>query len=141
MKQKINDVRDRLIVALDVPTVWDAYRLVSTLGDGVSFYKIGYRLAFAGGLDLARQLVAEGKKVFLDLKLHDIGNTVTEGVDSLTKLGVTASAERALTSDRPYRPALSVDAAISELRRDAGPRLDRAATEALVATLASQPVG
>ena len=87
--QKINDVRDRLIVALDVPTVWDAYRLVSTLGDGVTFYKIGYRLAFAGGLDLARQLVAEGKKVFLDLKLHDIGNTVTEGVDSLTKLGVT----------------------------------------------------
>ena len=89
MNPKINDVRDRLIVALDVPTVWDAYRLVSTLGDGVTFYKIGYRLAFAGGLDLARQLVAEGKKVFLDLKLHDIGNTVTEGVDSLTKLGVT----------------------------------------------------
>ena len=89
MSQKINDVRDRLIVALDVPTVWDAYHLVSTLGDGVTFYKIGYRLAFAGGLDLARQLVAEGKKVFLDLKLHDIGNTVTEGVESLTKLGVT----------------------------------------------------
>ena len=89
MTQKINDLRDRMIVALDVPTVWDAYRIVSTLGDGASFYKIGYRLAFAGGLDLARQLVAEGKKVFLDLKLHDIGNTVTEGVDSLTKLGVT----------------------------------------------------
>lgn len=89
MSHKINDIRDRLIVALDVSTVWDAYRLVSTLGDGASFYKIGYRLAFAGGLDLARQLVAEGKKVFLDLKLHDIGNTVTEGVESLTKLGVT----------------------------------------------------
>lgn len=86
---KVNDVRDRMIVALDVPTVWDAYRIVSTLGDGATFYKIGYRLAFAGGLDLARQLVTEGKKVFLDLKLHDIGNTVTEGVDSLTKLGVT----------------------------------------------------
>ena len=89
MTQKINDLRDRMIVALDVPTVWDAYRIVSTLGDGASFYKIGYRLAFAGGLDLARQLVTEGKKVFLDLKLHDIGNTVTEGVESLTKLGVT----------------------------------------------------
>jgi orotidine-5'-phosphate decarboxylase len=86
---KINDIRDRLIVALDVPTIWDAYRIVSTLGDGATFYKIGYRLAFAGGLDLARQLVSEGKKVFLDLKLHDIGNTVTEGVESLTKLGVT----------------------------------------------------
>jgi orotidine-5'-phosphate decarboxylase len=89
MMQKINDMRDRLIVALDVPTIWDAYRIVSTLGDSVTFYKIGYRLAFAGGLDLARQLAAEGKKVFLDLKLHDIGNTVTEGVESLTRLGVT----------------------------------------------------
>jgi orotidine-5'-phosphate decarboxylase len=89
MMQKINDMRDRLIVALDVPTIWDAYRIVSTLGDGATFYKIGYRLAFAGGLDLARQLAAEGKKVFLDLKLHDIGNTVTDGVESLTRLGVT----------------------------------------------------
>jgi orotidine-5'-phosphate decarboxylase len=89
MAQKINDLRDRMIVALDVPTIWDAYRIVSTLGDQASFYKIGYRLAFAGGLDLARQLIGEGKKVFLDLKLHDIGNTVTEGVESLTKLGVT----------------------------------------------------
>jgi len=88
MTQKINDLRDRLIVALDVPTIWDAYAIVSTLGDGATFFKIGYRLAFAGGLDLARQLAAEGKKVFLDLKLHDIGNTVTEGVESLTKLGV-----------------------------------------------------
>lgn len=89
MTAKINDLRDRMIVALDVPTIWDAYRIVSELGDGATFYKIGYRLAFAGGLDLSRQLISEGKKVFLDLKLHDIGNTVTEGVDSLTKLGVT----------------------------------------------------
>ncbi|MBX9911987.1 MAG: orotidine-5'-phosphate decarboxylase [Beijerinckiaceae bacterium] len=89
MTQPTNDIRDRLIVALDVPTIWDAYRLIGTLGDEASFYKIGYRLAFAGGLDLARQLLSEGKKVFLDLKLHDIGNTVTEGVDSLTGLGVT----------------------------------------------------
>ncbi|MEN5083847.1 orotidine-5'-phosphate decarboxylase [Bosea sp. TWI1241] len=83
------ELKDRMIVALDVPTIWDAYRIVGALGDEAGFYKIGYRLAFAGGLDLARQLVAEGKKVFLDLKLHDIGNTVTEGVDSLTRLGVT----------------------------------------------------
>jgi orotidine-5'-phosphate decarboxylase len=89
MTQPTNDIRDRLIVALDVPTIWDAYRIVGALGDEASFYKIGYRLAFAGGLDLARQLLSEGKKVFLDLKLHDIGNTVTEGVDSLTTLGVT----------------------------------------------------
>ena len=57
MTQKINDLRDRMIVALDVPTIWDAYRIVSQLGDAASFYKIGYRLAFAGGLDLSRQLV------------------------------------------------------------------------------------
>ena len=99
MPQQINDIRDRLIVALDVPTIWDAYRIVSTLGDGASFYKIGYRLAFAGGLDLARQLVTEGKKVFLDLKLHDIGNTVTEGVEFADQ------ARRHL----PHRPCLSAD--------------------------------
>jgi orotidine-5'-phosphate decarboxylase len=88
MTRKINDLRDRMIVALDVPTIWDAYRIVSQLGDTTSFYKIGYALAFAGGLQLTQQLVAEGKKVFLDLKLHDIGNTVTEGVASLSNLGV-----------------------------------------------------
>lgn len=89
MTEGVNDIRDRLIVALDVPTIWDAYRLIGALGDEAGFYKIGYRLAFAGGLDLARQLIGEGKKVFLDLKLHDIGNTVTQGVDSITRLGVT----------------------------------------------------
>jgi orotidine-5'-phosphate decarboxylase len=87
--KRINDIRDRMIVALDVPTVWDAYRIVAELGDTATFYKIGYRLAFGGGLDLARQLIGEGKQVFLDLKLHDIGNTVTEGVEAITKLGVT----------------------------------------------------
>lgn len=83
---RFNDLRDRMIVALDVPTIWDAYRLVSRLGDSTTFYKIGYRLAFAGGLSLAQELVREGKKVFLDLKLHDIGNTVAEGAESISKL-------------------------------------------------------
>jgi orotidine-5'-phosphate decarboxylase len=54
-----------------------------------SFYKIGYRLAFAGGFGLAEELVREGKKVFLDLKLHDIGNTVREGVESLSRLNLS----------------------------------------------------
>ena len=67
----------------------DAERLVDRLGDSVGFYKIGYRLAYAGGLALAERLVAGGKKVFLDLKLHDIGNTVSEGVESIVALGVT----------------------------------------------------
>ena len=83
------DPRDRLIVALDMARVADAEALVARLGTAATFYKIGYRLAFAGGLDLARRLVGEGRKVFLDLKLHDIGNTVEEGVQSLADLGAT----------------------------------------------------
>ena len=79
-----NDLRDKLIVALDVGTVREAEALITQLDDAVTFYKIGYRLAFAGGFALADDLARAGKKVFLDLKLHDIGNTVEEGVASLT---------------------------------------------------------
>jgi orotidine-5'-phosphate decarboxylase len=79
--------RDRLIVALDVPSVEAAQAMVARLGETVSFYKIGYQLAFAGGLAYAPALVAAGKRVFLDLKLHDIGNTVAEGVRSASRLG------------------------------------------------------
>jgi orotidine-5'-phosphate decarboxylase len=81
--------RDRLIVALDVPTIPAAAALVERLGDAVSFYKIGYQLAFAGGLALAETLVGAGKQVFLDLKLHDIGNTVEKGVESVARMGAT----------------------------------------------------
>lgn len=80
--------RDRLIVALDLPSVADAERLISTLGDTVGFYKIGYQLAFAGGLALARELKAAGKSVFLDMKLLDIDNTVAKGVESVAAMGV-----------------------------------------------------
>jgi orotidine-5'-phosphate decarboxylase len=83
------DPRDRLILALDVPTIADAEAMVTRLGDSVSFYKIGYQLAFAGGLSLAKELVQDNKKVFIDLKLHDIGNTVAKGVESVAKLGAT----------------------------------------------------
>jgi orotidine-5'-phosphate decarboxylase len=81
--------RDRLIVPLDLPTVAAAEAMVARLGDSVTFYKIGYQLAYAGGLPLARQLADAGKKVFLDLKLHDIGNTVARGVESVAGLGAT----------------------------------------------------
>ena len=81
--------RDRVIVALDVPGVAAAEAMIARLGDSVNFYKIGYQLAYAGGLPLVRQLAASGKKVFLDLKLHDIGNTVARGVESLAALGAT----------------------------------------------------
>src|SRR5216110_1002809 len=81
--------KDRLIVALDLPGVAEAEALVARLGDSVTFYKIGYQLAFAGGLPLVRQLAGAGKKVFVDLKLHDIGNTVARGVESVAALGAT----------------------------------------------------
>ena len=81
--------RDRLIVALDLPGVEPAEAMVTRLGDSVTFYKIGYQLAFAGGLPLVRKLADKGKKVFIDLKLHDIGNTVARGVESIARLGGT----------------------------------------------------
>ena len=81
--------RERLIVALDVPSVEAAQAMVARLGDTVSFYKIGYQLAFAGGLAYAQTLAGAGKRVFLDLKLHDIGNTIAQGVKSLSRLGAS----------------------------------------------------
>jgi orotidine-5'-phosphate decarboxylase len=81
--------RDRLIVALDLPTIRHAEALIETLGDTVTFYKIGYQLAFERGLPLAYALAAAGKRVFLDMKLHDIGNTVARGVENVARMGVT----------------------------------------------------
>jgi orotidine-5'-phosphate decarboxylase len=81
--------RDRLIVALDLPSVSEAEAMIARLGDSVTFYKIGYQLAFAGGLALAPRLASAGKKVFVDLKLHDIGHTVARGVESISRLGAT----------------------------------------------------
>lgn len=82
------DARDRLIVALDVPSSADARALVGRLGETVTFYKIGLELLFGGGLDLARQLKAEGKRVFLDLKILDISSTVEKAVANAAGLDV-----------------------------------------------------
>jgi len=81
--------RDRLIVALDFSSVEEAQAMVERLGDAVSFYKIGYQLGFAGGITFSRYLIDAGKEVFIDLKLHDIGNTVAQGVKSVARLGAT----------------------------------------------------
>ena len=83
------DDRDRLIVALDLPSVEAARRLVDRLGQTVTFYKLGMELVFAGGLALIPDLAAAGKRVFLDMKLLDIDNTVTGAVRSVSALGVT----------------------------------------------------
>lgn len=83
------DVRGRLIVALDTPTVDAARAMVDRLGDSVGFYKIGLELAMTGGIDLARDLAAHGKQIFLDLKLLDISNTVEKATANAAALGVT----------------------------------------------------
>jgi len=89
MQPSVIAPRDRLIVPLDLPNVAAAEAMIARLGDSVTFYKIGYQLAYAGGLPLVGKLTDAGKKVFVDLKLHDIGNTVARGVESVAKLGAT----------------------------------------------------
>ncbi len=80
--------RDRLIIALDFPKAAEARQLVSVLDETVSTYKIGKQLFTAEGPDLVSQLVRVGKQVFLDLKFHDIPNTVAGAVRSASALGV-----------------------------------------------------
>ena len=78
---------ERLIAALDVPTRAAAENLVARLGDSVSYYKVGMELFYALGGGIVTWLKGEGKQVFLDLKLHDIPNTVGNGLSSLLHLG------------------------------------------------------
>ena len=78
----------RLIIPLDLPTVAEARAIVDALGDAVSFYKVGLELfATGGGMDMARELKAQGKQVFLDWKLHDIGTTVQRSTAVLADSG------------------------------------------------------
>ena len=74
---------ERIICALDVPTTAEAAALVSRVEDAVGFYKIGLQLFAVGGMDLARELKAQGRKIFLDWKLHDIGATVEKATANL----------------------------------------------------------
>ena len=104
--------RDRLIVALDLSSVEAAQAMVAKLGDAVSFYKIGYQLAFAGGIAFAHTLTGAGKRIFLDLKLHDIGNTVAQGVKSVAKSGASFLTVHAY----PQTMKAAVDARDGDLR-------------------------
>jgi orotidine-5'-phosphate decarboxylase len=81
--------RDRLIVALDVPTVPEAEALIARLGDSVGVYKIGLELILGGGVALAERLAGEGSSVFLDAKLLDIDNTVAKAVTNAVRIGVS----------------------------------------------------
>ena len=81
--------KERLIVALDVPTVKEAEAIVLELEDSVGVFKIGYQLTFAGGLELARDLSRQGHAVFLDMKLLDIDNTVAKAVENIVSMGLS----------------------------------------------------
>ena len=81
--------RDRLIVALDVPSAAQARQIVQTIGEAATTYKIGKQLFTAEGPQVVRDLVSSGRKVFLDLKFHDIPNTVAAAVKAAAELGVS----------------------------------------------------
>ncbi|AQX27551.1 MULTISPECIES: orotidine-5'-phosphate decarboxylase [unclassified Bartonella] len=82
-------MRGHLIVGLDVPDMKQAEKLVTQLGDCVSFYKIGYQFVFSGGMEFVRDLIQAQKKVFFDMKLLDIDYTVARAVENIAKLGVS----------------------------------------------------
>ena len=81
-------IEDRLIIGLDLPSVDAARALVDRLGDTVRFFKIGLQLQFAGGIDFTGELIADGRRIFLDTKLFDIEQTVAGATDSIARLGV-----------------------------------------------------
>lgn len=77
----------RLYVALDLPSIEEARAMVATLGDAVVSYKVGLQLLPLGGAEFGKELAAQGKNVFLDFKLHDIGATVEKATRSIATLG------------------------------------------------------
>jgi orotidine-5'-phosphate decarboxylase len=83
------DPRERLIVALDVSTAAAAQKIVAAVGDSALMYKVGMQLYTAEGPQVVRDLVTSGRRVFLDLKYHDIPNTVSSAVSEAAKLGVS----------------------------------------------------
>jgi orotidine-5'-phosphate decarboxylase len=85
----MRDARERLIVALDVSSAAAAQKIVAAVGDSARYYKVGLQLYTAEGPQIVRDLVASGRQVFLDLKLHDIPNTVGAAVKEASRLGVS----------------------------------------------------
>lgn len=101
--------RERLIVALDVASVQEARQLVAATAETVSIYKVGKQLFTTAGPDFVRELVQNGHRVFLDLKFHDIPNTVASAVRSASALGVSMLTVHASGGTKMLRAA--VDAA------------------------------
>src|SRR6266704_1880 len=110
----MNSPGDRLIVALDVSSSAEAQNIVSRIGDAVQIYKVGMQLYTAVGPQIVRDLVLSGKNVFLDLKYHDIPNTVAAAVREAAQLGVTMLTVHAFGGTRMLRAA--TEAAQAEIR-------------------------
>ena len=110
--------RERLIVALDVSSAKEAQKIVSSLGDAVQIYKVGMQLYTAEGPQIIRDLVASGRRVFLDLKYHDIPNTVAAAVREAAQLGASMLTVHASGGTKMLQAA--VEAA---WKRDPGPQI------------------
>jgi orotidine-5'-phosphate decarboxylase len=109
------DPRQRLIVALDVSTAAAAQKIVAALGDSALTYKVGMQLYTAEGPQVVRDLVASGRRVFLDLKYHDIPNTVGAAVTEAAKLGVSMLTVHSSGSGKMLRAAVDAAKARPEL--------------------------
>src|ERR1700676_4703321 len=103
------DPRGKLIIALDVSTAAAAQKIVAAVGDSALTYKVGMQLYTAEGPRVVKDLVASGRRVFLDLKYHDIPNTVASAVHEAGKLGVSMLTVHAAGGDKMLHAA--VDAA------------------------------
>src|SRR6266496_718357 len=116
--------RERLIVALDVSSAAQAQKIVANLGDAVTFYKVGMQLYTAEGPAVVRDLISSGRRVFLDLKYHDIPNTVAAAVREAGKLGVSLLTVHASGGSKMLRAA-------TEGARESGPTLQVVAVTVL----------
>jgi orotidine-5'-phosphate decarboxylase len=103
---RVDDPRQRLIVALDLSTAAAAHKIVAAVGDTAVTYKVGMQLYTAEGPQVVRDLVASGRQVFLDLKYHDIPNTVAAAVAEAAKLGVSMLTIHASGSDKMLKAAV-----------------------------------
>ena len=113
----MRDARERLIVALDVSSAAAAQKIVAAVGDSARYYKVGLQLYTAEGPQIVRDLVSSGRQVFLDLKLHDIPNTVGAAVKEACKLGVSMLTVHASGGTNMLRAAVEAgrNASISPL--------------------------
>jgi orotidine-5'-phosphate decarboxylase len=102
----MDDARERLIVALDVSSSAAAQKIVTAIGDSVRTYKVGKQLFTAEGPQVVRDLVSAGRKVFLDLKYHDIPNTVAAAVREAARLNVSMVTVHASGGGRMLRAAV-----------------------------------